>query len=577
MSGKMGVGWRFRADDKEQIANWDVATLVNQVKAIPNVSYVIFNLSDAAHGDAYIASHSVLTAITPSATPDDDRDLFMEMATAFKAEGFKVIAYVATQGPAMLKHGAQAAFDSVEVSPGVYTSQAMDNWEAYVYSVYDIEDFADEREMYKRAFAEVILDEYAARYGTLIDGWWFDNGSSNYDAELVYAIAKQYNPNCVVTTNGSTSIYSDFLNGHPTPVARYPASDLINLPMLTAIEASPDGYFYKGTHPNLGHMFMPLGTSWNGGAHVWELDQAADWMTRCLNAGGSWTWNVDLTDLSSIIRADSATFLTDLNSEVNAMVASNLAAPTFSQDSYYGGTAQFGVAYTGSLSGVATDADGDELTYAIAPGGPDWLEISSNGVLSGTPYNTWDLGMNRFTLVVADGKGLIDLAELEIYVTDESGSGISYVDVPFDNLRGNLSSGSINTLSSSDPNVTITKATDGNDIILSLSIDNQSFDGGDDFDNSLSWDVRVKGYSAGTYTVNGNDSSVSLGASVPVGTINNEFGVSGNDTRFLNPGESIQFSIENVELTASDEQIDGHAEFQAAFHGAWLTAGTYIL
>ncbi len=573
MSGKMGIGWRFKADDKALIANWNVDALVSQVKSIPNVNHVIFNLSDAAQGDAYIAPHSVLTAITPSATPDNDRDLFMEVATAFKAEGIKVIAYIATQGPAMLKHGAQPAFDSVEVRPGVYTSQAMENWKTYVYSVYKIEDFADERDMYKRAFAEVILEEYAARYGTLIDGWWFDNGSENYDAELVYAIAKKHSPNCVVTTNSSPSVYSDYVNGHPSPLARNPVNGKINLPMLTAIEATPSGYFYKGTQPNLGHMFMPLGTKWNGGPIVWDLSQAADWMTRCLNAGGSWTWNVDLRDKNSILRKDSAAFITDVNSEVASMNASNLAAPTFTQASYNGGKAQCGLAYAGSLAGSATDADGDALTYAIAPGGPDWLTVSSDGKLSGTPYDKFNLGMNRFTLIVADGKGKIDLAEFEIYLRDESGGDTLSTSISFDSLRPNLSAGSINGLNTKDPNVSITKAVDGNDVVMSLSITNQNLDniGGDN--DSLSWDVRVQGYSGSTYTLNGNDSSVKLGASVQVGSNNNEFGVSGKDLKAMNDGESIQYSVENVVLKTD---VTATAQFDG-FDELWATKGTYIL
>ncbi|WP_168432900.1 hypothetical protein [Pontiella sulfatireligans] len=573
MSGEWGIGWRFRADDKTQIANWDVDTLVSQVKSIPGVNHVIFNLSDAAHGDAYIAPHSVLTAINPGSTPDNDRDLFMEMAQGFQTNGIKVIAYVAAQGPAMLKHGAEAAYDSVEVSSNVYTSVAMDNWSNYVYGAYNIGDFADEREMYKRAFGEVILDEYAARYGRLIDGWWFDNGAvENFDAELLFAIAKQYNPNCVVSTSAELSLQSDYLSGHPTPLASYPANDLINLPMLTAIEAAPDGYLYKGTQPNLGHMFMALGTAWNSGAIVWPLDQAADWMTRCLNAGGSWTWNVDLTDADSILRADSATFLTDLIAERAALAVSNVASPIFSQDTYDGGNAKLGVAYTGSLAGSATDADGDTVTYAIAPGGPDWLVASTNGTLSGTPYNTWDLGTNRFTLVAADGKGRIDLAELEIYVTDESGSDIPHFQISFDNLRGNLSDGTIHGLPISDPNVSITKATNGNDVVYSLSIINQDLDNGGTFTDSLSWDIRVAGFSNRTYNVNSNDSSVTLGSSVPVGTINNEFGISGGDNSFINPGESVQFSVENIVLTADagfSTQFDG-------FSGLWGTKGTYI-
>lgn len=571
MSGKWGIGWRFDADDRDEIAAWDVDTLVSQVKSIPGVNHVIFNISDAAQGDTFIAPHSVITAINPTATPLDDRDLFMEMAVAFKAEGIKVIAYIACQGPAMLKHGVDAAYDKVLGDDGLYTSVAMDNWSTYVNSVYDIEDFDNEDEMFKRAFGEVILDEFAARYGTLVDGWWFDNGSEYYDAELLVSIAKKYNPNSVVTTSSSVSFQSDYLNGHPAPVKNDPADSLVNLPKLTDIEISDKGYQYKDSHPNLGHMFMPIGETWNGGAIVWELDQAADWLSRCLAAGGSWTWNVDLKDRLSILRADAATFMTEVSEEMDELSISNLSAPSFTADTIDGGSAEFSVVYEKSLQGTATDDDGDELTYAMASG-PDWLEISSDGTLSGTPYNTINLGMNEFTLVVSDGKGHIDIAELQINVTDESGNAVPYYELSFDDLNANLSGGTIDGLNRSDDNVTITKAEDGNDVVYSLSIINQNFDGGDDLDDSLSWDIRVKGFSGGTYTVNENDSSVTLGSSLPVGTLNKEFGVSGVDTRFVNPGESLQFSVENVILTSTDSAT---AQFEG-FDDIRTTAGTYI-
>ena len=171
MSGKWGIGWRINADAKTNIENYNVSTLVSQVQAIGGVQYVLFNLSDAAHGDAYLAPHSVLTVINPGSTPNNDRDLFMELAQGFQAADIKVIAYCATQGPAMLKHGAKKAYDAVDEGGGVFSSVAMDNWSNYVRGVYGDTDI----ETFKTAYAEVIIDEYAQRYGTLIDGWWFDH------------------------------------------------------------------------------------------------------------------------------------------------------------------------------------------------------------------------------------------------------------------------------------------------------------------------------------------------------------------------------------------------------------------
>lgn len=299
MSGEFGVSWVMSLRSRGHINNWDVAATVNQVKSIPGVKYVLFNLSQGAYGDQYLAPHSVLSDINPLSTPDNDRDLFKEVAEAFKAEGIKVIAYMACQGPAMLKHGARYTHDA-QLVDGEWYSQSMVNWADHVRDVYR----SNNRATFKKAYGEIIFAEYAERYGTLVDGWWFDNGSDNYDAQLLYDIAKEHNPNAVVASNGHKS-YMDYRNGHPHPVANdgsLPASDNVNLPMLTDIEATPNGYFTEGTgEKTLGHMYMPLQRKWTSGAIVWTVAQGADWKGRCLEAGGSWTWSVGTSAALSLL------------------------------------------------------------------------------------------------------------------------------------------------------------------------------------------------------------------------------------------------------------------------------------
>ena len=45
----------------------------------------------------------------------------------------------------------------------------------------------------------------------------------------------------------------------------------------------------KGT---LGQIFMPIQRNWKNGAANFPTDQALDWMTRVVNAGGFYTWAV---------------------------------------------------------------------------------------------------------------------------------------------------------------------------------------------------------------------------------------------------------------------------------------------
>jgi hypothetical protein len=97
----------------------------------------------------------------------------------------------------------------------------------------------------------------------------------------------------------------------------------------------------------------------------------------------------------------------------------NNTAPAFSSDPFSKPAATFSQAYSGTLTGSATDADGDELTYSLAST-QGWLYVAADGTLSGTPSFS-DLGTNTFTVQVSDGTAS-DSATLTIEVVDGSSS-----------------------------------------------------------------------------------------------------------------------------------------------------------
>jgi beta-glucanase (GH16 family) len=80
-------------------------------------------------------------------------------------------------------------------------------------------------------------------------------------------------------------------------------------------------------------------------------------------------------------------------------------------------------AYSETLAGDATDPDSDPLSFSLVPGGPAWLSVATNGVLSGTPGDA-DAGPNSWTVQVTDGINSPALAFLEITV-----DGINYAPV----------------------------------------------------------------------------------------------------------------------------------------------------
>jgi len=111
---------------------------------------------------------------------------------------------------------------------------------------------------------------------------------------------------------------------------------------VESIEATEDGYLTLGEWKVLGHMFMPMGTTWNGIdqssiSNVWTEEQAINWKSRVLQSGGAWTWNIpreayydpnnpSSTEKMSILRED---FVVFLNNVTDRMAPSDV--PSLSQ------------------------------------------------------------------------------------------------------------------------------------------------------------------------------------------------------------------------------------------------------
>ena len=91
-------------------------------------------------------------------------------------------------------------------------------------------------------------------------------------------------------------------------------------------------------------------------------------------------------------------------------------SPSFTAKPITKPSAAENTAYTGqTLSGSATDSDaGDALTYSLVST-PVWLNVATNGGLSGTPAGG-SAGTNSFTVRVTDAGGMYDESGLNIYV-----------------------------------------------------------------------------------------------------------------------------------------------------------------
>ncbi|WP_162051257.1 phosphoglycerate mutase family protein [Lentimonas sp. CC4] len=144
------------------------------------------------------------------------------------------------------------------------------------------------------------------------------------------------------------------------------------------------------------------------------------------------------------------------------------------------------------------------------------------------------------------------------------------VSVRFHDVQADLSDAKISGLTASDSDVKITKVEDGLDIVYSFSIKNQDLDGVGGSNDSLAWDIRYKGYVDGDIILNGNDSAVKLGEKAQVYSSDEYFGVS--NKRYVDEEDSIQFSVENVELSS-----DGGATVQFnGFDGLYGSDDSYV-
>ena len=106
------------------------------------------------------------------------------------------------------------------------------------------------------------------------------------------------------------------------------------------------------------------------------------------------------------------------------------SVPLFSSDPISKNAALVNGAYSGTVSGNASDPNGQALTFSKVSG-PTWLSIAANGILSGTPQLA-DLGLNRWTVQVSSSGGT-DTAILLIDVTapgPNPPSGLSYSSPP---------------------------------------------------------------------------------------------------------------------------------------------------
>ncbi len=122
----------------------------------------------------------------------------------------------------------------------------------------------------------------------------------------------------------------------------------------------------------------------------------------------------DANDSRREVDAKESSYSPELFIEYKTVVDTVNLAPTFTNTSLNKENGIEGIAYSASVAEDASDVDGDSLTFTKVSG-PDWLQVTADGILSGTPTLA-DVGDNSFVVQVADSVGGSATANLNITV-----------------------------------------------------------------------------------------------------------------------------------------------------------------
>jgi len=181
MSGGYGIGWRFQGGDQfSRVVDPSALedTLIDGKEVCDQFAdftkkpdYIMINLSNPADGMFWTSPHPALDNLSPNARLTPKNDQLMSFIDGFKdiersCKDMKVLVYVASEGPAKLKHGCKR-------NSGCEARVAA--WKNYVAGI--PEYGSDSLPNLKKAYAEIIIGHYAEKFSGKIDGYWFDHCS----------------------------------------------------------------------------------------------------------------------------------------------------------------------------------------------------------------------------------------------------------------------------------------------------------------------------------------------------------------------------------------------------------------
>jgi hypothetical protein len=293
-------GWGVRVvipsgNDSATVTRFTTDTMISQLTRLRTPRWIILNLTEPSFGGLYSAPHPDLSRLVDAGmTPSTD--LLGYYIESLRAADYRIILYFAAQGPLLDFLSDDQRGELLEDRPTFFenVSRIEARWRKHLVAL---------RQSHEQALANVI-SYYSGRYGTRIDGWWFDHG--RWGDPILYPVAARAgNADAAVGWNGRHTLRksissqgdagsvwlltranaeADYTDGHITPPRRKPPWWSGNELLLEQAESCKT---IDGAHP---HLFVPLQSTWRGGKELFPRQKAIDWTRRAVSAGAGITW-----------------------------------------------------------------------------------------------------------------------------------------------------------------------------------------------------------------------------------------------------------------------------------------------
>ena len=295
--GAWGVRVVIPAGDQGRLSRRFLGgSLLEQLRSIKSMRWVMLNLTAPSFGGLFTARvKEVRTSLGDAALPPFD--LLDYYVKGLKMAGYRVILYVASQGPSLefLGNRKNDVLLKLPKRKSWLLSTVDERRHSYLaksgVKARGVQEFA------------MIIEAFSRKFGADIDGWWFDHGVHSRP-EILIPAAKAGNANAIVAWNARKKFVkldghwlwplerltplSDFTDGHVSPTLKdgkgvlpwWPGNHFLVEQVLRCDRIS-------GAIP---HLFIPLQSTWRGGKEVFPATLAVHWTKEVVGASGAITW-----------------------------------------------------------------------------------------------------------------------------------------------------------------------------------------------------------------------------------------------------------------------------------------------